>query len=82
MSPEDQYAVRPGLEVENKIDEMFRVVEVKFQARDGSPDSNGFLMVSAGGLKEFRYGNNFHKSFVFNGLEMAWWGRIAGDQLA
>lgn len=82
MSPEDQYAVRSCFEVENKIDEMFRVVEMKFQLRDGSPDSNGFLMVSAGGLKELRYGDNFRKSFVFNGLQMAWWGRIAGDQLA
>ncbi|MYC26446.1 MAG: hypothetical protein F4X63_00375 [Nitrospira sp. SB0662_bin_26] len=82
MSPENQDAVLPCLEVENKIDEMFRVVEMKFKPCNGSPDSNGFLMVSAGALKKLRYGDNFHKSFVFNGLQMAWWGRIAGEQLA
>ena len=68
MSPENQYAVRPCLEVEHKIDEMFRVVEMKFQSRDGSPDSNGFLMVLAGGLKELRNGHDFHKPFIFNVL--------------
>ena len=82
MSPEDQYAVRPGLEVENKVDEMFRVVEMKFQPRDGSPDSNGFLMVSAWGLKELRYGDNFRRSFIFNELQKAWRGGITSDQLA
>ena len=82
MSPEDQYAARSCFEVENKIDEMFRVVEMKFQPRDGSPDSNGLLMVSAGALKELRYSDNFRKSFIFNVLQMSWWGRIASDQLA
>ena len=68
MSTEDQYAVRSCFEVENKIDEMFRVVEMKFQPRDGSPDSDSFLMVSAGGLEEFRNGDNFNKPFIFNWL--------------
>jgi len=81
MSSEDQYAVRPGLEVENKVDEMFRVVEMKFQPRDGSSDSNMFLMVLAWGLKEFRYGDNFHKAFVFNGLQKVWREGITSDQL-
>ena len=71
MSPEDQYAVLPCLEIEHKIDEMFRVVEMKFQSRDDASDSNGFFMVSAGGLKEFGYGDNFRKSFVFNVLQKA-----------
>jgi hypothetical protein len=71
MSPEDQYAVLPCLEVEHKIDEMFRIVEVKFQARDGASDSNGFFMVLAGSPKELRYGDNFHKCFVFNRLQKA-----------
>ena len=82
MSSEDQYAVRPGLEVEHKVDEMFRVVEMKFQPRDGSPDSNGFLMVLAWGLKELRYGDNFRRSFIFNKLQKAWRGGITSDQLA
>lgn len=82
MPPEDQYAVRPCLEVKYKIDEMFRVVEMKFQPRNGSPDSNGFLMVLAGGLKKFRYGDNFRKSFIFNGLKKPWRGGIASEQLA
>lgn len=69
MSPENQHAVLPCLEVEHKIDEMFRVVEMKFQSCDGASDSNGFFMVSAGGLKEFGYGDNFHKCFVFNVLQ-------------
>ena len=55
---------------------------MKFQPRDGSPDSNGLLMVSAGALKELRYSDNFRKSFIFNVLQMSWWGRIASDQLA
>jgi len=82
MSPEDQYAIRPGLEVENKVDEMFRIVQVKFQARDGSTDSDSFLMVLAGGLKEFRYGHNFHNAFVFNGLQKVWGEGSTSDQLA
>jgi len=68
MSPEDQYAVRPGLEVKNKIDEMFRVVEVKFQPRDGSPDPDAFLMVLTRGLKKVLNGDNFNKSFIFSWL--------------
>ena len=68
MSPEDQHAVRSCLEMKHKIDEMFRVVEMKFQSRDGSSDSNGFLMVLAGGLKELRYGDDFDKPFTFHVL--------------
>ncbi len=82
MSPEDQYAVFPCLEVKHKIDEVFRVVEMKFQSRDGASDSNGFFMILAGGLKELRNGHDFHKCFVFNVLQKTWRGGIAGDQLA
>ena len=38
VSSENQHAVGSCFEVEHKIDEMFRVVEVKFQARDGASD--------------------------------------------
>ncbi|MXX11749.1 MAG: hypothetical protein F4201_09775 [Nitrospira sp. SB0677_bin_15] len=68
MSPKDQYAVRLGLEGENKIDEMFRVVEMKFQARDGSPDPDAFLMVLPRGLKKVLNGDNFNESFIFSWL--------------
>lgn len=80
MSPKYQHAVGSILEGENKIDEMFRVVEVKFQARDGSSDSDLFLMVFAGGLKELWDGDNFN--IVFNGLQKAWGWEIAVDQLS
>ena len=82
MSPEDQHAVGSCFEVEHKIDEMFRVVEVQFQARDGAPDSNQSLMVSAGGLKELRDGDNFNKLLVFNLLRKTWRRKMAGDQLS
>ena len=82
MSPEDQHAVGSCFEVEHKIDEMFRVVEVKFQARDGSSDSNQSLVVLAGGLKQLRDGDNFNKPFVFNWLRKTWRRKMAGDQLS
>lgn len=82
MPPEDQYAVCPCLEIKHKIDEMFRVVEMKFQLRNGSPDSNGFLMILAGGPKKVRYGDNFHKSFIFKRLQKPWGMRIASEQWA
>ena len=82
MSPEDQHAVGSCFEVEHKIDEMFRVVEVKFQARDGSSDSNQSLVVLAGGLKQLRDGDNFNKIFIFNGLRKTWRRKMAGDQLS
>ena len=79
MSPEDQHAVGSCFEVEHKIDEMFRVVEVKFQARDGSSDSNQSLVVLAGGLKQLRDGDNFNKIFIFNGLRKTWRRKMTGD---
>ena len=82
MLPEDQYAVRPGLEVENEIDEMFRVVEMKFQPRDGSPDPDVFLMVLPRVLKKVLNGDDFNKSFGFNGLHKAWREGIASGQFA
>ena len=82
MSPEDQHAVGSCFEVEHKIDEMFRVIEVKFQARDGSSDSNQSLVVLAGGLKQLRDGDNFNKPFVFNGLRKTGRRKMAGDQLS
>ena len=68
MSSEYQHAGRSFFKGEHKIDEMFRVVEVQFQARDGSPGSDLFLMVVAGGLKEFRDSDKFNETFTFNGL--------------
>ncbi len=66
MSPKDQNAVVSFFEVENKIDEMFRVVEVEFQACNRSSGSNLLLMVAAWKLKQFRDGDNFNKFFIFN----------------
>ena len=68
MLSEDQHAVGSCFEVEHKIDEMFRVVEVKFQACDGSSDSNQSLMVLAWSLKQLWNGDNFNNLCVFNGL--------------
>ena len=82
MSPENQHAVGSCFEVEYKIDEMFRVVEVKFQARDGSSDSNQSLVVLAGGLKQLLDGDNLNKPFVFNLLRKTGRRKMAGDYLS
>ena len=80
--PKTSTAVGSCFEVEHKIDEMFRVVEVQFQARDGASDSNQSLVVLAGGLKQLRDGDNFNKPLVFNGLHNKWGWGMAGDQLS
>ena len=77
MFPKDQ---NPVVEVENKLDEMFRVVEMQFQPRDGSSDSNRFLVVSAGGLKQFRNRDDLDKSFIFNWLQKTWREEMAGKE--